>query len=204
MNELIHRAFTLLREVKSVSVATVNDGKPEVRIADVMLAEEDGLYFITARGKPYYKQLKENSRIALCAMDKNYVTMRITGNIQFCNDDKVINKIFESNPIMETLYPDDKKDILEAFHLHKGQGEIFDLSTEPPKRERFAFGGETVNPPGFIINDKCTACGTCLDACPVGVISEGDIYSVDGSHCLECGRCAEVCPEDAIEQALGM
>jgi len=204
MNKLTHRAFTLLREVKSISVATVHNGTPEVRIADVMLANEDGLFFITARGKPYYKQLKDINRIALCAMDKNYVTVRATGNIQFCDDENVIEKIFESNPILGTLYPGDKKDILEAFHFHRGKGEIFDLSTHPPKRDRFAFGGETVNPPGFIINDKCTACGTCLDACPVGVISEGDIYSIDGSHCLECGRCAEECPEDAIDEALGM
>ncbi len=204
MNELVQRAFTLLREVKSVSVATMHDNSPEVRIADVMMAEEDGLYFITARGKPYYKQLKEHNRIAVCAMDKNYVTVRITGNIQFCDDEKVIDKIFKNNPILETLYPGDKKDILEAFHLYRGKGEIFDLSTEPPKRERFAFGDETVNPPGFVINNKCTACGTCLDACPVSVISEGDLYSIDGSHCLECGRCAEVCPEDAINPATGM
>ena len=204
MNELVHRAFTLLRAVKSISVATVHNGNPEVRIADVMLAEKDGLYFITARGKPYCKQLKDTYRIALCAMDKNYVTVRVTGNIQFCNDRTVIDKIFSNNPIMEKLYPGDKKDILEAFHLHCGKGEIFDLSTEPPKRDRFAFGSKTVNPPGYLINDKCTACGSCLDACPVGVISEGDIYSIDGSHCLECGRCAEVCSEDAIDEAQGM
>ncbi len=204
MNEIVQKAFALLREIKSVSVATVHDGNPEVRIADVMLAEEDGLYFITARGKPYYRQLKDNNRIAICAMDKNYVTVRVIGNIQFCNDRKLVDKIFANNPVMEKLYPGDKKDILEAFHLHRGKGEIFDLSTEPPMRDRFAFGGETVNPPGFSINDSCTACGTCLDACPVEVISEGDIFSIDSSHCLECGRCAEVCPEDAIDQALGM
>ena len=41
-------------------------------------------------------------------------------------------------------------------------------------------------------------------ACPVEVISEGDLYIIDGSHCLECGRCAEVCPENAIEAAKGI
>jgi len=28
----------------------------------------------------------------------------------------------------------------------------------------------------YIINDDCTACGTCIDECPVEAISEGDIY----------------------------
>ena len=27
----------------------------------------------------------------------------------------------------------------------------------------------------YVINDSCVACGTCIDECPVGAISEGDI-----------------------------
>jgi uncharacterized pyridoxamine 5'-phosphate oxidase family protein len=204
MNEKIEKAFRLLREVKSVAVATINKGKPEVRIADVMLAEEDGLYFITARGKPYYKQVRDSRKIAVCAMDKDYVSVRVTGDIRFCESTDTVAKIFKHNPIMNELYPGEKKDILEAFHMYRGKGEIFDLSTEPPRRDRFAFGGETVNPPGFRITDKCTACGLCLEACPVGVISEGEVYVIDGSRCLECGRCDEVCPEDAVEVSSGM
>lgn len=204
MNKNRARAFKLLREIKSVSVATINNGKPEVRIADVMLAEEDGLYFITARGKPYYTQVKDNQKIAVCAMDKNYVSVRITGDIQFCGSREVVEEIFKHNPVMEKLYPGEKRDILEAFHLYRGKGEIFDLSMEPLRRDRFAFGGETVNPPGYSITDKCTSCGLCLEACPVGVISEGEVYLIDGDHCLECGRCAEVCPENSVEASKGM
>ena len=55
----------------------------------------------------------------------------------------------------------------------RGKGEIFDFSVEPPAHERFAFGGEAVNPSGYRITSKCTACWLCIDACPVDVISEG-------------------------------
>jgi ferredoxin len=78
------------------------------------------------------------------------------------------------------------------------------LSVEMPEHERFAFGGESVNPAGYRITVRCTACGLCIDACPVEVISEGDVYLIDGGHCLECGRCEETCPEDAIEAAKGI
>ena len=44
----------------------------------------------------------------------------------------------------------------------------------------------------------------CLDACPVEVISEGDVYRIDSGHRLECGRYEEACPEDAIEAAKGI
>ena len=204
MDQAARKALKLLREVKSVTFATVNNGEPAARIIDVMLVEEDGLYFLTARGKAFYEQLRKNEKIAICGMDKNYVSVRLVGDIEMCKDRAVLDKIFEHNPMMNDLYQGEKRDILESFHLHLAKGEIFDLSVEPPGRERFAFGGERVNPSGYRITDTCSACGTCLEACPVGVISEGEVYSIDGSHCLECGRCAEVCPEEAIEAGPGI
>lgn len=204
MDTITKKAFKLLREVKSVAFATVNNGKPDVRIADIMLAEEDGLYFLTARGKPYYRQLMKDKYVAICGMDKNYVTARVMGDIKTCEGRSTVDRIFEQNPMMNDLYPGEKRDILEAFHLYKGKGEIFDLSTEPPERERFSFGGEAVNPSGYKITENCTACGLCFDNCPIGAISEGDIYRINGNRCLECGRCKEGCPEDAILESQEM
>ena len=38
----------ILREIKDVAIATVDDeGKPQVRIIDVMIVEKDKLYFCT-------------------------------------------------------------------------------------------------------------------------------------------------------------
>jgi uncharacterized pyridoxamine 5'-phosphate oxidase family protein/Pyruvate/2-oxoacid:ferredoxin oxidoreductase delta subunit len=203
MDETTKSALRLLREIKSAAFATADNGVPAVRIADVMLVKEDGIYFITARGKPYYKQLTENKKVAICGMDKNYVSVRVLGDIQICDDRRIVDEIFDQNPIMHKLYPGETSVILEAFHMYRGKGEIFDLSIEPPIRERFAFGGEAVNPPGYRITEECSACGLCMDACPAGVISEGDVYTIDGSRCLECGNCAEICPEEAVEASQG-
>lgn len=51
----------------------------------------------------------------------------------------------------------------------------------------------------YKITDDCTACGTCIDECPVDAISEGDIYVIDPDICTDCGSCADVCPVEAIE-----
>jgi len=50
----------------------------------------------------------------------------------------------------------------------------------------------------YKIGDDCTACGTCIDECPVEAISEGDIYVIDPDLCTDCGACADVCPVEAI------
>jgi len=47
----------------------------------------------------------------------------------------------------------------------------------------------------YKISDDCTACGTCIDECPVEAISEGDIYKIDPDACTDCGACADVCPD---------
>lgn len=49
-----------------------------------------------------------------------------------------------------------------------------------------------------IDKDLCTACGACIDECPVEAISEGDVYSINPDECTDCGACADVCPVEAI------
>ncbi|OFX73074.1 MAG: 4Fe-4S ferredoxin [Bacteroidetes bacterium GWE2_29_8] len=47
--------------------------------------------------------------------------------------------------------------------------------------------------------DTCTACGTCIDECPVEAIAEGEnFYTIDPDTCTDCGSCADVCPVEAI------
>ena len=50
----------------------------------------------------------------------------------------------------------------------------------------------------YVIGDDCIACGTCIDECPVGAISAGDVYVIDPESCTECGTCADVCPTESI------
>ena len=51
----------------------------------------------------------------------------------------------------------------------------------------------------YVITDECTMCGTCVDECAVGAISEGDDkYVIDADVCAECGACIDACPSGAI------
>ena len=51
----------------------------------------------------------------------------------------------------------------------------------------------------YKISSACVSCGTCVDACPAGAISEGDgQYVIDAATCLDCGACCDTCPTGAI------
>ncbi|MFH1985465.1 MAG: DUF362 domain-containing protein [Pseudomonadota bacterium] len=47
--------------------------------------------------------------------------------------------------------------------------------------------------------EKCTACGMCVDHCPVSALSMGDeIPEVAVDTCIACFCCQELCPEKAM------
>lgn len=50
-----------------------------------------------------------------------------------------------------------------------------------------------------IDEEKCTACGACVDSCPVDAITVDDVAVVDEDTCIDCGTCVEECPVEAIE-----
>lgn len=51
----------------------------------------------------------------------------------------------------------------------------------------------------YVISDDCTACGACVDECPVAAIQAGDTYTIT-DECIDCGACAGACPVEAISE----
>jgi uncharacterized protein (DUF362 family)/NAD-dependent dihydropyrimidine dehydrogenase PreA subunit len=47
--------------------------------------------------------------------------------------------------------------------------------------------------------ELCTACGSCIDHCPVSALEFQDAFPVvDADTCISCFCCQEICPEKAI------
>jgi len=52
--------------------------------------------------------------------------------------------------------------------------------------------------PAVVDTEKCTACGTCVDACPGEAITLEEYAVVNPEECTDCGTCEDECPEGAI------
>ena len=192
----------ILRDIKDVAFATVDEqGAPQVRIIDVMLVEEGKLYFCTARGKDFYRQLMASGHVAVTGMNREYQMVRLSGKIRKLPEQKAwIDRIFEENPSMKGVYPGESRYILEPFCMEEGQAEFFDLGKSPIYRESFCLGQEKRKLKGFEITDACVGCGECMQSCPQQCVEEGNPYVIRQENCLHCGLCQENCPVQAIER----
>lgn len=197
---------TFQRDIHSTVFATVDDnGLPQTCVIDLMLADEDGLYFLTASGKAFYDRLTKRPFAAISGMKGrdtlSTVAISVRGAVRSIGKER-LTEIFEKNPYMAKIYPTEKsRDALEVFQLYRGEGEYFDLSQHPPFRQNFSFGGEAVHKTGYRIKaDKCIGCQGCHSVCPSGCISSTVPRVIDESHCLHCGNCFRICPVQAVEK----
>lgn len=117
----------LVEGIHSTTVATIGaDGHPQTRVIDMMLWDDSGVYFLTAKGKAFYTQLMEQGFLALSAT-KGKISISLRGKIRNIGNEK-LDEIFEKNPYMQSIYPGDTRAALEVFCLYEAEGEYFDIS----------------------------------------------------------------------------
>lgn len=192
----------LVKDIHSVSVATLDDNKlPVSRIIDMMYYDEKGIYFLTARGKDFYNQLINQCYIALSGT-KDGKGIFLRGRIKDIQHE-YLDIIFENNPYMQRIYPDNTRNILNVFCIYEAHGEYFDISSPSNVfRESFTVGSaQEKTEGGYYVSDRCRQCRICYSKCPQKCI---DItvkpVVIDQSHCLHCGTCFQACPFMAIER----
>ena len=170
----------ILRQIKDCAFATVDEnGMPQNRIIDVMLVENETLYFLTARGKHFYSQLTNGKVAAITGLNSKWQTVRLVGKVEKLDEQKYwIDRLFEFNPSMNGVYPGKARYILEPFCIKEGELEFFDLSDSPIYRESFTLGNGVVTKKGYFITDECIGCGLCESNCPQKCIKSGEPFVI--------------------------
>ena len=123
----------IVDEIHSTVIATVDDNDLPVTCAiDIMDFDENGLYFLTAKGKGFYDRLKKQGFIALTGMrgkdTLSCVAVSVRGKVREVGT-TLLPTLFQKNPYMNELYPSvESMSALTVFQLYEGSGEWFDLS----------------------------------------------------------------------------
>lgn len=191
----------LVEEIHSTTVATIgSDGHPQTRIIDMMYYDEEGVYFLTAKGKAFYAQLMEQQYVAISAT-KDKIAVSLRGKVRNIGK-KNLDIMFERNPYMKKIYSGDTREAIEVFQLYEAQGEYFDISNPSAiVRDTIIIGKAEVAKTGYYVDKGCIGCKLCYSVCPQKCIDiSHKPVVIDQQHCLHCGRCQEVCPAHAIEK----
>ena len=93
----------LREEIHSAVFATVDEqGLPATRVIDIMLTDEDSLYFITAKGKAFYRQLTDRKYAAVSGMTQGKGSLErkavsVRGKVENIGSGRLA-QVFEANP----------------------------------------------------------------------------------------------------------
>ena len=132
----------IVEEIHSTVIATVDDnGLPVTCAIDIMDFDENGLYFLTAKGKGFYSRLKKQNFIALTGMrgedTLSCAAVSVRGKIREVGATR-LPTLFQKNPYMNEIYPTvESMSALTVFQLYEGSGEWFDLSKNRIERAGF-------------------------------------------------------------------
>ena len=199
-------AKTCLQKLQYVGVlafATVDEyGNPQIRNISAIHYEPDAMYFFTARGKNFCKELLENGRVQILAYTKYKEMIRLSAKAEPVAQEKQehwIDTIFDEQPYLINVYPEDTRKLAGiVFQITDAEIEYFNLGVNPIFRENYTIGNGHISFKGYQITGACIGCGNCVKNCPQRCIEKGNPYKIQQEHCLHCGNCHEVCPVKAV------
>ena len=115
---------------------------------DVMDYDDNGLYFLTAKGKNFYDRLKRNGYVAFTGMKgkdtMSCVAVSLRGKVKEIGSEP-LERLFKKNSYMYEIYPTEQsRKALTVFCINDANGEWFDLSKKPIERADFSIGNSKI------------------------------------------------------------
>ncbi len=94
----------LQEQIHTTIIATNNEnGLPVTCVIDIMDYDENGLYFLTAKGKNFYKRLKASGYLSLTGIKgdntMSCVAVSVHGNVKEIGSER-LQRLLDKNPYM--------------------------------------------------------------------------------------------------------
>ena len=193
-----------LQYVGVLSFATADEyGNPQVRNISAIHYEPEAMYFFTARGKDFCRELLADGRVQVLGYTRYKEMIRLSARVvpvPQTEQKHWIDTIFSEQPYLSNVYPDETRNIGIVFAIEDAEIEYFHLGVNPIFRESYVIGRGNVSKKGYQITDDCIGCGKCMKNCPQRCIKKGKPFEIRQEHCLHCGNCYENCPVKAVRR----
>lgn len=107
------KAYEFLRECGAFFVLTVNGDCPAGRPFGAIMEDGEYLYIATNDRNNAHEQMRKNGNIQLVAKkEASREWIRVSGVATECNDQRLIDKMFNDCPVLQRIYPDDRTHFL--------------------------------------------------------------------------------------------
>ncbi len=160
-------AKTCLQELQYVGVlafATVDEyGNPQIRNISAIHYEPEAMYFFTAKGKAFCKELLTDGRVQILGYTKYKEMIRLSAKAAPAPETeqkKWIDIIFDEQPYLSNVYPGNTRSLAGiVFRITDAEIEYFNLGVNPIFRESYVIGSGHISFKGYQITSACIGCG---------------------------------------------
>lgn len=142
-------AQTCLKKLQCVGVlnfSTVGlDGTPQARCISAIHYTSDALYFFTARGKEFCRELLHDGQVQILAYTRYKEMIRVSAKavpVPEAEQKRCIDLIFQEQPYLSNVYPGATREIGIVFVVRDMRIEYFHLGVNPIFRETYTLGKE--------------------------------------------------------------
>jgi len=126
----MEKIINFLKENPTFYVATVDGDKPKIRPFGFFMEYDGRLYFGMGKHKKSYQQVVANPNVEVCTANAKGEWIRISGVAVFDDSDTIMEKVFETMPMLKEFYNDESGVTIANFYLKDGIVEFADMKGE--------------------------------------------------------------------------
>lgn len=126
----ITKLHEFLKEAGVYYLATADGEQPRVRPFGTALLYEDKIYVLTAKSKDVSKQIANNPKFEISAMDKTDRWIRVSGTLKEDNRIEVHQALLEEYPNLKNSYTAGDSNT-NSLYLDVDSAVIYSFSGEP-------------------------------------------------------------------------